>query len=201
MKSRKVLNITCLSYMLGTSVFLSGILSGCGGKKVVLPANISPPVVAGQRDPGAATIGKTNLQLSLDTVTDSRPSPELIQTGESEILPVGDLSASVARSITSVLVANGFAVGDTAPLVLSPELTQWRADAKGSKVSSEAALAVKLYDPANKLVYTGRYQGSANLQKGGLTEADFTELLQTSLNEAISQICRDQKLIELISSF
>ncbi len=193
-------NVTAIVKTSISAIAIS-VAIGCAAKQLPLPDKITLPIVHGEQEAGAATVGKTNLQLSLEAIKDSRPKKEIVTSGDNDSLPNGDVGSAVAQSITSVLSANGFSIGDAAPLVLSAELLEWSAEARGSKVNSGAALAIKLYDPANKLIYTGKYQGSANMQKGGLVEADYQEVLQTSLHEALAQICRDQKLIDLISSF
>lgn len=181
-------------------VAICATLSACGGKSVrpqTIPIPEIPPVLT-QTNQGAGAA------VSIDSLVDKRPSAALAYDEGREIPPSGDLIGTVRKGLEQSLIGHGFSVTDSAPLVISAEVREWRADIErnyNTKIDAKAGVFIQVFDPANKLIYSGLYRGSANFQRGTLKGGEVEETLATAMSESLGQVVKDAQLIKLLSSF
>jgi uncharacterized lipoprotein YajG len=174
------------------------VLTGCSVK---LSNSITLPYV-GIRE-GLLDVGK-GAMVSIEVLSDSRAQKSIAQGPNGPIEAVGDVPAAVRETIESMFTKSGFSVSDSAPTAVQVELKEWRAVYKSSYPSaleSSAAFILKVYDPGDKLAYTGSYSGTSSVEGSGLDDRALKDSLATALSEAIDQLSRDKQLLKLLSAF
>jgi hypothetical protein len=142
--------------------------------------------------------------VSIDEVKDSRPSPELAIVDGKEVLGDEPIANTVRVGLQRGFQRKGITVSDSAPLVVSVEVRTWTSMVKGGlpgSVKSDSALFAQVFDPANKLVYSGLYRGSSNIQNPSIDERDIRSSLASAMTEAIGQVTGDPQLRKLLSSY
>lgn len=180
------------------ALFLFSACSTGIDDKMPVP-NITTPQVE-------SVFSKENLvpTLFVGDIRDGRPQTALAVMGEKKSEPEGDITLAVSRALQEGLKSKGFEINDSAPVVVTGEVRTWLVTIKGgvpSKGESSAALSLEVYDPANKKVYSGVYQGSARMERSTLSDQDISRLLGVAMTEAIGQALSDKNLIQLLASF
>lgn len=190
-----------------TPVLLGGFViavSSCGPS---LKSTISVPKVEFDQSQRKKS-GLAGSQLTVDQFVDKRVSK--IIAGEAE--SPGDKGAEAAQPIGPAVqdglkrafADRGAEITDSAPIVVSGEVLRWYASvASGfsSKAKGEAAVRIEVFDPANKKIYTGTYEGFATMQHPSLSEKDVSETLGAAMAQALSQIGEDKQLMRVLSSY
>ena len=155
--------------------------------------------------PPAKNVEKvTNAYLYIDEFSDARPNKALAAMDGKEIQPAGDVVPSVVKALKEALVARGFEISESAPVMVSGEVRHWFAEISGSlptRVNVEAAIFIEVLDPANKRIYSGVYQGKSWKEGSSMKEEDIRKTLGEGMEEAIKRVIADERLMGLISSF
>jgi len=140
----------------------------------------------------------------LEEFVDSRTSTELVRMEGKVSQPEGSIGYAATGALRQALTRVGFAIDDSAPLIISGEVREWSADIEGdmpSRIESKAALYIEVFDPANKRIYSGTYNGQAMLQETAVDEPEIARTLSEALSESVSQMLRDDRLMSLLASF
>jgi uncharacterized lipoprotein YajG len=140
----------------------------------------------------------------IDQLTDVRPKEAIAEYQGRGINPASDVIAPVIDALRAGLEKKGFRFSDTAPVLISGEIRTWSVKIKGgfsSKAKAEAVLYLEILDPTNKRAYSGVYQGYATTEGTGIDEERVSEILGTSMSEALGQVFADQQFIRLLSAF
>jgi hypothetical protein len=142
--------------------------------------------------------------VSMDVMKDSRADTVLVQLGASPVETVGDVTGSVSTAMRGVLEKAGFLVSDSAPIVIVPQIRKWKARVRSglpATVDAQAEVFVEVLDPADKLLYSGVYQGSSTLSQPSIHEAEIESTLASAMSEALEQLVADLRLVRILSSF
>ena len=190
MVQRKILLLSCFALL---------PLIGCGGTTKSFGPSIEVPAIPSSSSPAGDKL--QNVSVAIDEIKDGRPSPALVEYSNGSSTPKTQITESIRSGIEQALQARGMNVSDSAPLILSVEVREWLADMSGVTTKANAAVAIQLFDPANKLMYSGVYRGHAEIRKSALKELELRDTLGIAMAEAIGQIVRDEKLIKLIAAF
>ena len=92
-------------------------------------------------------------------------------------------------------------IDESAPVVINATVKKWIAEISSSKISCEAELGVEVFDPGNRVVYTGRYKGFSSVQSTSLQMMDVENALGTAMSQALSQLGNDKRFVGIVSSF
>ena len=176
---------------------------GCGPSA---PASLALPDLqvkeVGKKVEG---IGGAPSYIFVDDFIDARTETDIAKVdGKGVSLKEDQTGVSVRSGLRQALERKGFVFSDTAPIVLSGEIRQWKADVTGgfkSKIRSEASLKLEVLDPGNKRIYAAVYKGYSYFEGTSLGAEDIRKALGVSMEEAILQILKDPQLIKLLSSF
>ena len=174
------------------------ILSGCGAN--ISPSMTPPTIVAPLTMPD---LGK-GAMVFIEEVRDERAQTELGHGPSGPIASVGSVPSVVREGLEDLFKKSGFSVTDSAPVVLQTSLQQWDVDVTGhmsNAIVSNAKLTIQVYDPANRLAYTGKYQGSAQIQQGSADDKIVKEAMAGSFNQVMEQIAADKALMKLLAAF
>ena len=193
--------LSFFSFSLPALVVISSGFAGCGPTlrdKLAVP-DITVPKSSSKLPEEVRTL------IFVDQFTDSRISHALVEeegkeSGESE----GDVGLVVQSAVAAAFREKGFTVTDDAPVALSGKVKSWKARVQGglgAKAEGEAVLALELFDPANRRVFSGEYSGSAMIKAGSMNEDDVRKCLGLAMAQAIAQVVSDQKLTRLLLSF
>ena len=177
------------------------VLSACGPS---LRSTIDVPKVRPLEVPKPAKKTVSDTYIFVDEFIDGRQSKAVAVMEGREVNPANEITPRVVEGLRWALERKGFQFSDTAPIILSGEVRKWRALVEpgfASKVVCDAGIYVEILDPANKRIYSGLYTGYASKETPGLDKRDVQEVLKTSMYEAISQVLRDEQLINLLSSY
>jgi len=112
--------------------------------------------------------------------------------------------STVRDGLEDLFKKSGFTVTDSAPVVVQTSLQKWDVDVTGrmsSAIISNAKLTIQVYDPANRLAYTGKYQGNAQIQQSSADDKIVKEAMSGSMNQVIEQIAADKSLMKLLAAF
>ena len=178
-------------------LLVTGLIS-CGANispSIAPPMIVAPPVMADQ--------GK-GAMVFIEEVRDERGQTELGQTSTGPIACVGSMTSTVREGLEDLFKKSGFSVTDSAPVVLQTSLQTWDVDVTGrmsSSIVSNAKVTIQVYDPANRLAYTGKYQGNAQIQQGSADDKIVKEAMTGSMNQVIEQISNDKTLMKLLAAF
>lgn len=140
----------------------------------------------------------------IDQFEDRRPTPELATLDGKPMLPDGPVIPEVVAALKAALEAKGFAISESAPVILSGELRVWHANVTGSfptNVAAEAVVNVEILDPSNRRIYSGVYKGFSSAESSSIDHLDIQQTLASSLEEALRQIATDKQLQALLSSY
>jgi uncharacterized lipoprotein YajG len=171
------------------------ILSGC---TVKISPEVSLPYVSIKE--GLPDVGK-GAMVFFEEVTDDRPGKEIGRGPDGPIAALGSVPGTVRTAIEELFRKSGFSVSDSAPMVVQVSLKQWSAVYRRGGIDAQASVGIKVYDPGNKLAYSGSYSGSSSVEGSPLDDLAVKETLGTSMSEAIHQMVRDRQLIRLLASF
>ena len=176
--------------------------AGCG-QTTPVGSRLAPPeiafadtILAGEEN-GAGSA-------SIDQFTDARPEKAIADYDGRAIEPTNDVVPTVRAGLENVLGKHGVIVSDSAPLVVSAEIRDWKASVStgfNAKAAGRAAVFLRVFDPGNTLIHSGLYKGEANLSQSTIKEKDISEVLATAMSEALSQVVRDAALMKLFHSF
>lgn len=184
-------------------VFVSSLgLAACAGPSVSSQLDV-PAIPVASRPAGGSPVAEKAF-VSLDQIKDGRLDTALAEFRGKRSEPVGEVTSEVQSALESTLAGAGVSVSDSAPLMISAEIRRWFASLDSGMsggVHSDAELFLQVFDPANKLVYSGSYRGNAMLQQSGIQDKDIRDNLGTAMSEALGQIVKDQKLMHLLASF
>lgn len=145
-----------------------------------------------------------NAFVFIDQFEDHRPSPALATLDGKEMQPEGQVITEVVAAIKAGLEAKGFAISESAPVILSGELRAWHANVTGSfptNVAAEAIVSVEILDPSNRRIYSGVYKGYSSAESSALDHLDIQQALSSSMEEAVRQIVADKQLQTLLTSY
>lgn len=179
-------------------VLLFAVLLLATGCTVNISPEVSLPYVP-VKD-GLTDVGK-GAMVFVEEVTDDRPSKDIGRGPNGPIAALGSVPGTTRTAIEELLTKSGFNVSDSAPMVVQVSLKEWKAVHRRGGIDSQAAVGVKVFDPGNKLAYSGNYSGSSSVEGSPLDDLAVKDTLATSLSEAIHQIVRDRQLMRLLSSF
>ncbi|MCC6953210.1 MAG: hypothetical protein IT290_03750 [Deltaproteobacteria bacterium] len=191
---------------IGSAVLLAlcvPMFAACGGRSSGVGGRIAPPAVNVARIE-VQPDGNGSGSVSIDQFEDTRPGTELAAYEGSLVQPESDIVPNVRTALTTVLEKKGIMVSDTAPLVIGVEIREWKVNvSRGFQTKAEATAGVfiRVFDPANKLIYSGLYRGNAHLQQSSMKEPELADVLSTSMSEALAQVTRDGPLLQLLRSF
>ncbi len=173
-------------------------LSGCSSSvHSIVPVPKIPPAVkknAMGTIPGHPVV-------FVDQIKDARSVNYFVDNRGSYSSAAGDLTLSVSEGLKQALKDTGFELEESAPVIVTGEIRDWVATLGRGGVSSRAKLYIEVYDPANKKIYSGTYEGFSDFDNPSINTEDVTQSLGTAMAETISQVLGDQKLLGLLSSF
>lgn len=181
--------------------FITLLIVGLTSCAANIPPSITLPVISAPTN--LSDTGK-GAMVFLEEVRDERGVTNIGQTSEGLIAATGSVPSTVRDGLEDMFRKSGFMVTDSAPVVLQTSLQKWDVDVSGrlsSNVSSNAKVTIQVYDPANRLAYTGKYQGSAQIQQSAVDEVVVKEALSTSMGQVLQQIASDKGLIKLLSAY
>lgn len=143
--------------------------------------------------------------LSLKTFNDVRGETKIAVHRAKAIEPMSKVSIVVDEALQTAFKRKGFSLSATAPLAVAGEVREWVAEVGGPELRGgalgKAVLYLQIFDPSNKKIYSGTYQGTVELAKSSIKDKDVQQVLAESMSEAIAQIFSDQKLIDVLTSF
>ncbi len=146
-----------------------------------------------------------NTFLSVDEFTDTRPSPTIaVVDGKKDVKTTGEVLPVVVSGLKDSLGNAGFTFSDSAPVIIAGEVRKWSAEVQGrlpTKLSAEGQLYLEVFDPANKKIYSGVYNGFSSMESSSITEADLKRTLSGAMEETIRQIMADRQLLALLQSY
>ncbi len=190
-----------------TPVFCLTLLfsaSGCGPS---LKSTIEVPRVEFAQDQRKKG-GLSGSQLTVDQFVDKRTSKVIAGAeelpgakGAEAAQPIGP---AVQDGLKRAFADRGAEITDSAPIVISGEILRWYARVESglsSKAKGEAAVRIEIFDPANKKIYTGTYEGYATMQHPSLSEKDVSETLGAAMAQALTQVGEDKQLLRVLSSY
>jgi uncharacterized lipoprotein YajG len=173
-------------------------LASCGAN---ISPSMTPPIISAPLN--MADVGK-GAMVFIEEVRDERGQAELGQTATGTIATIGSVPSTVREGLEDLFKKSGYSVTDSAPVVLQTSLQQWDVDVSGrlsSSIVSNAKLTIQVYDPANRLAYTGKYQGNAQIQQSSVDDKIVKEALSASINQVLEQIAADKSLMKLLAAF
>lgn len=173
----------------------------CIGCSPAVKKRIEVPFVPVEPGDGIAL---EKYSLSLDEIKDSRPTADIADVHGNPIQTEGNAVQGVRSALESALRREGFGISDSAPLILGPQVKKWFANVHGGMPSvcdADAELFVQVFDPANKLIYSGSYTGASTLQEPAIDEQDIRQTLGAAMSEAIRQLTSDKQLKKLLESY
>ena len=180
-------------------------LAGCGSK---LQKTIVVPDIPAWDSSGRvadSVRGGAPHQLFIDKFSDARPSDVIVKRADETVVASGEVGTPIGTALDRAFRNRGFAISQTAPVVLSGEVRIWQSEiVKGfptQKQSANAELFLEVLDPANKRIYSGTYKGSASREDPSLSPEDIRATLGTAMSEALSQVTSDKQLIDLLLSY
>lgn len=185
-----------LSLLLVLSILVT--LCGCGAN---ISPSIAPPIISA---PSRTDDVGRGAMVFIEEVRDEREQTDLGQTTTGRIATIGSVPSIIRSGLEDLFKKSGYSVSDSAPVVLQASLQQWNVDVTGSMSSSiisNAKLTVQVYDPANRLAYTGQYQGNAQIQQSSADDIIVKEALSASMSQILEQIASDKSLMKLLSAF
>ena len=177
------------------AITLLNALASCS---VNISPAIAPPVI--QAPSGLSDRGK-GAMVFVEEVRDERDDKSLGRGPNGPIQVVGTITGTVRDGLEDLLRKSGFTVTDSAPVILQTSLQKWDAQVLSGGVSSEAKVTLQVFDPANRLAYTGHYQGNAEIQQGSLDDRIVKETMTSSMGQVIEQIRADKALMRLLSAY
>lgn len=193
--SRSAISALCIA-------FISSFASGCGGTAGV-GSKIAPPAIAFEQ--GAPASGENGSgSVSIDQFEDVRADKALADYDGRTIEATADIVPAVRAGLKDVLEKHGVIVSDSAPLVVSVEVRDWKTAVESgfnTKATGTAAVFLRVYDPGNKLIHSGLYKGEAHLIQSKIKESDISDVLATAMSEALTQVTQDKTLMKLFQSF
>lgn len=181
-------------------VLVSGVLAGCTSSistSVSVPEVMVPEGVEPVEDLHGA-------EIYLESVLDARKSKTVATLKGKNSQFIGDTTEALRSVLEESFAKKGFAFSDTAPVLITVELVKWAADIQEdypAKVVAQAEVQIDVVGPANRKIYSGTYEGFANLEGGTLDDEKLNNLLKASMYEAIKQLIFDDGLINIISAF
>lgn len=140
----------------------------------------------------------------VDNFRDARLSQVLVQGGSKTSTTESDLTKLATKSLSDALVSLGFVLTESSPVIISGSLEEWKAEVESglpSKVITKARIGLEAFDPANKLIYKGSYEGYSSIEHPSLGEEDIVDSLANAMGEAIEQVTKDQRLLQVVTSF
>lgn len=181
---------------------LAGLLClGCGAS---FREGLPVPTLKGDPKNIEAAHASEGAMVYLEDIRDNRKQTAFATYKDMVIQPVGDPVASIQTALKRNLESIGLEVTDSAALVLTGELRKWQVGINSGvpiDMQSEAVLYLEVYDPTNKRIYSGEYQGFAAIQKTSASNKDLNDALETAMIEVLAQIKNDKQLVSLLSSF
>jgi uncharacterized lipoprotein YajG len=173
-------------------------VTGCGAN---ISPSMAPPIIVA---PLNMTDSGKGAMVFIEEVRDERGQTELGQTSTGTIAAIGSVPSTVREGLEDLFKKSGFSVTDSAPVVLQTSLQKWDVDVSGrmsSSIISNARLTIQVYDPANRLAYTGKYTGNAQIQQSSADDKIVKEALSASMNQILEQIANDKPLMKLLAAF
>ncbi len=149
-------------------------------------------------------ITASDAALFIDELRDTRPESQVADFNGRSIFSDSAFDLLVKESLQQTFRQKGFVISDSAAVVLSGEIRQWHAEITGGvpgTVKSKASIFLEVFDPANRRVYTGTYQGTASVERASINDKDVNVSLTTAMQQAIRQVVLDEQLVKLLSSF
>ena len=161
--------------------------------------------------PKEVTVKKTpviaprdGIMVWVDEFADKRPN-NVILSFRSETIEDGTPTGGIAsNALTSALTKAGFVSDANAPLVITGSVKRWAARALGGspgRIDAFTTLHITLLDPSNSPIYSGDYRGFSHMKGSGLGKPEVVATLRRSMIEAVNQVLKDKKLINLLESF
>lgn len=118
--------------------------------------------------------------------------------------PAGAVEEIVEAALRDAFRENGISVLDTAPIQLKAQVREWRSKVKVatmSEIDSKAVIAIELFDPAGKKIYSGTYEGNRSSQFPLVNRIDVKDSLGLAMASCISHVLSDPKFLEIVGSF
>jgi uncharacterized lipoprotein YajG len=140
----------------------------------------------------------------VEELRDERGQTSFGDGPQGPIAASGSVPITVREGLEDLFKKSGFSVTDSAPVVLQTSLQEWNIQVRGrisSSVTSDAKLTIQVFDPANRLAYTGKYQGNAEIQQSSVDDKVVKEALSNSMNQVLQQIAADKALMKLLAAF
>jgi hypothetical protein len=179
-----------------------GLISGCSPR---LRSSIPVPQVIPLASKNEKAIpAPASSQLSIDQFTDGRKQKAFITFNGKVSEPEGDVGAAVQSGLTMAFKKTGYEITDSAPIIIAGEIKKWEAVIEtgfSDKVDGQATIKVEVFDPANKKIYTGTYEGFASIEHPSLDEEDIEKALGTAMGQAVHQVTVDNQLANVLKSF
>ena len=180
------------------SLLFIAALTSCGSN---ISTSMSPPVIVAPVK--MVDLGK-GAMVFIEEIRDERGQSDLGHSPNGPITSIGSVPSTIRQGLEDLFKKSGFSVTDSAPVVLQSSLQQWDVDITGrmsSVIVSNAKLTIQVYDPANRLAYTGKYQGNAQIQQSSADDKIVKEAMSGSMNQVLEQIAADKTLMKLLATF
>lgn len=136
--------------------------------------------------------------------SDSRPESYIAKSYSDVSEPETPVQNEVRDVLKRLFTKLGFDVSEGAPVELRGEVKKWVVNITAgfpARLEAEAMISVEVYDPANRKIYIGTYQGYARLERVGVETKDLQLALNYAMTEALTRVANDKKLISTVSSF
>ena len=182
-------------------ITVSLFLISCGAPRHV--AKIEVPALQPKEPIQSRSVG-AGAEIFINEFTDAREDAAIADFQGKPSKPDKEVAPVVEKALISRFQKYGFLSSETAALAINGSVVKWIARITGgvpANVDAEAAINIEVLDPANKVIYSGTYEGFANARTPNMSKNDVRESLNASMLEAINQIFQDRKLLNLLSSF
>ncbi len=141
--------------------------------------------------------------IAMQGLEDRRPAPSS-EIKPEYTQPAGPVTETVEAALRDAFKEHGITVLDTAPVGLKAEIREWKSKVKvqtNTAIESKAVLAIELFDPTGKRIYSGTYEGSRSSQFPVVNRIDVKDSLGLAMANCISHILDDPKVMEIIGSY
>lgn len=176
-------------------------VAGCGPS---LSERLSVPEIQVPQSTQAGLPPKNQTAIDLVDVKDGRLSTAVVFMENKSVEPLGSVTTSLRNALLQAVSQEGFQVKAGAPLRVNAEIRSWSVRVERSLASTgkaEAKFFVEVFDPSDKKIYAGNYEGYSSMQHPALDENDIRKALALAMGEAVKQFSEDRALTDLLGSF
>ena len=178
-------------------------LASCGGPDYK-PSLEVPEIVPIIKNTATVKPRHGDAVVYIHQFSDARTAEAIAEYDGREVKPAGDVIDRVVRALRGGLQKKGYRFAENAPVLIAGEIRKWMANISGgfkARVDAQAAVSIDLIDPANKRVFSGIYQGYANMEKSGMEDKDVQETLSVAMAEALGRMLSDPQFNRMLSSY